>query len=229
MAYRCPKAGQASLLATTALTTMTILAACATTPGGGAMLGKDGYRKVFSEVLQKSLNAQSGNNVCLPPLFGFGETINESVEVRVDGEPGPGTGGSRQAQLKALESVGLVTGVESVRKSNDKTQRIVTYRRTEQGVANSVGASFCYARAELDRVVKWKGPIVLGEYQAAFVYYTVKTTHVQEWARSPAILAAFPTAVPIVNGEPAKLRQVAIDLSSEGWDVAEYSKLLQLQ
>ena len=226
MAHRGSNAGKAGPLAIAALM---LLGACATAPGGGATLGKDGYRKVFTEVLQKSLNAQSGNNLCLPPLFGFGETVNESVEVHVDGEPAPGVGGSRQAQLKALESVGLVTGVESVRKTNDKTQRIVTYRRTEQGIANSVGPSFCYARAELDRVVKWKGPIVLGEYQAAFGYYTVTTTPVQEWARSPAILAAFPTVAPIVSGQPAKVRQVAIDLSSDGWDVAEYSKLLQLQ
>jgi hypothetical protein len=61
------------------------------------------------------------------------------------------------------------------------------------------------------------------------VYYTVKTTRIEDWAKSPDVQSAFPAVIPIVKGEEAKVRQVVIDLSSEGWDIAEYSRYLQMQ
>ena len=193
---------------------------------------KEEYRKIFSQVLQKFIASKPGPNICLPPLFGFGESVSDTVDVNLDMEmqlPGMNSATSRSAQLKALEAAGLVSSTESTRTLNNKVQRVLTYRRTAKGLASSQGASICYARGELDQVVKWKGPIVLGEYQAAFVYYTVKTTHVEDWAKSAEIQSAFPTTVPIVKGEAAKVRQAVIDLSSEGWDIAEYSKYIQLQ
>jgi hypothetical protein len=136
---------------------------------------------------------------------------------------------SRASQFKALEAVGLVSSTESVREVNGKAVRNLTYRRTAKGLAVSQGPSICYARGDLDRVVKWKGPLALGEYQAAFVYYTVKTTRIEEWAKAAEVQSAFPTMKSIVKGEEAKVRQVVIDLSSDGWDIAEYSKYLQMQ
>jgi hypothetical protein len=202
---------------------------CANLPSAG--MSKDDYRATFAAVIRKSFDETKTNNLCLPPLFGFGGPAPESVEVNIDNEarlPQPGTG--RYAQFKALESVGLVAGVESERMMNNKPQRFATFRRTEAGSAYFSGNTFCYARVELGEVVKWKGPAVIGEYRAAWVYYTTKTSRVADWANAPAIQAAFPMVGGNLKGtEPAKLRQVAIDLSSEGWDIAEYSKLLQLQ
>ena len=196
----------------------------------GTGVGKDAYRTLFTEVIRKSLDEQKRNNVCLPPLFGFGDTACRRSKWRwtpnsICRRSLPG----RAAQFKALESVGLVAGVEGERTVNGKVQKYVTYRRTATGASSFSGVTFCYAKAVLDRVVKWKGPVALGDYQAAFVYYTVKTSGVADWARAPAVIAAFPAIAPIVNGEPAKERQIVLDLSSDGWDVAEYSKLLQLQ
>ena len=190
------------------------------------------YGPIFTQVLQKFIASRPGLNICLPPLFGFGENVSESVDVHADPDAGAvhfsGDVG-RLAQLRALESVGLVTATESTRNANGKAQRILSFRRTAKGAAASQGPAICYARGELDRIVKWKGPVAFGEYQAAFVYYTVKTTHLEDWARNPDVQAAFPLMAPIVNGDDTKVRQVVVDLSSEGWDVAEYSKYVQLQ
>jgi hypothetical protein len=190
------------------------------------------YGPVFTQVLQKFIASRPGLNICLPPLFGFGDTVSESVDVNADLESGVtrfnGDVG-RLAQLRALESVGLVTETESTRTANGKTLRILSFRRTAKGEAVSQGPAVCYARGELDRIVKWKGPVAFGEYQAAFVYYTVKTTHIEDWARNADVQAAFPLMVPIVKGDDTKVRQVVVDLSSEGWDIAEYSKYVQLQ
>jgi hypothetical protein len=208
-------------------------AGCATTPTTSYnAASKEEFRKIFSEVLQKFIASKPGPNICLPPMFGYGDNVSDTVDVNLDMEmqlPGMSSATSRAAQLKALETAGLVTSTESTRTLNNKPQRILTYRRTAKGLASSQGASICYARGELDQVVKWKGPAVLGAYQAAFVYYTVKTTHIDDWAKSAEIQSAFPTTVPIVKGEAAKVRQAVIDLSSEGWDIAEYSKYVQLQ
>lgn len=220
-----------------ALMTVLVVAGCATTPGTSySAASKEEYQRIFNQVLLKFFASKPGPNICLPPLFGYGDTISDTVDVLPDLEtqlpmqlPGMSSTTSRKAQFKALESAGLVSGTESTRTLNNKLQRVVTYRRTAKGVASSQGPSICYARGELDHVVKWKGPAVLGEYQAAFVYYTVKTTHVEDWATSADIQSAFPTTVPIVKGAVPKVRQAVIDLSSEGWDIAEYSNYVQLE
>lgn len=216
-----------------ALIAALVVAGCATVPATSYnAASKEEYRSIFEQVLQKFIASKPGPNICLPMLFGYGDNVTETLDVYPDAEmqlPGMGFATGRAAQLKALESVGLVSSAESTRTVGTKTQRVLTYRRTASGLASSQGASICYARGELDKLIKWKGPAVLGEYQAAFVYYTVKITRVDDWAKSPEIQSAFPTTVPIVKGETAKVRQTVIDLSSEGWDIAEYSKYIQLE
>jgi hypothetical protein len=221
-----------------ALLTCIGIAACAGSPVEGPRTAydpaaKETYRRIFVEVLQKDFSAKTGLNICLPPLFGFGDVTSETIDVMPDTESAPMPGAypalSRSAQLRALEAAGLVSSTETTRTVGNRTQRVLTYRRTALGQADSQGGAICYARAELDRVVKWKGPAVLGEYQVAFVYYTVKTVRIEPWAKAADIQAAFPSTSPIVRGEPAKVRQTVIDLSSEGWDIAEWSKYMQLQ
>jgi hypothetical protein len=198
---------------------------------------KEQYRKILTQVLQKNFASKPGPDICLPPLFGFGENVSDTAEVldaeasfqAVPGMPGMSAATSRPAQFKALESAGLVSSTESTRTFNNKTQRVLIYRRTAKGLASSQGPSLCYARGELDQLVKWKGPAVLGEYQVAFVYYTIKVTHVEDWVKSAEIQAAFPATVPIVRSDAGKVRQTVIDLSSEGWDIAEWAKYMQLQ
>lgn len=192
-------------------------------------VAKEQYRKIFTQVLQRFVSSRPGPNICLPPLFGYGDTVAETAEVFPDTQAGGPVANSRLSQFKALESAGLVAATESTRTVGAKTQRVLTYRRTGAGMAVSQGNAICYARGELDQLEKWKGPVALGEYQAALVYYTVKTTRIEDWAKSADIQAAFPTTVPIVKGETPKVRQAVIDLSSEGWDIAEYSKYVQLQ
>ena len=204
-----------------------VLAGCTTV----APSSKEDYKAVFSQVIRKSLAESTTNNVCLPPIFGMGPMTSDTVEVDPANEAKQLNirGTNQFAQLRALETAGLLSAFESERTVKGATQKVLTFRRTSAGNKAFSNGVFCYARAELDSVSKWKGPVKFGEYQAAWVYYTVKTTEVADWARSDAIAAAFPTVAGNIHSEPAKVRQVAIDLSSDGWDIAEYSKLLQLQ
>jgi hypothetical protein len=185
------------------------------------------YKKIFSDAISNSLSSQKSNNVCLPPM-NFGSGGSNSIELNqriMDASPSAPTG--QASQLNALEEAGLVTSVPSERTINNKIESFRGYKRTEKGNRYYSEGRFCYGRAELNRIVKWKGPAIFGEYKIAWVYYTAKTTNIAEWATSPAILAAFPSAKSTLQDDPDKIRQVLIDLSSEGWEVNEWSKVLQ--
>ncbi len=67
------------------------------------------YRAIFTQVLQTFVASKPGPNICLPPLFGFGDTVSDTTEVLPDlGLPTPFAGSvpNRATQLKALESAG---------------------------------------------------------------------------------------------------------------------------
>jgi hypothetical protein len=188
---------------------------------------KEQYRKIFSDVIAKFLSSQKADNICLPAIY-FRSGGSESIELnqrQIDLSPSAPTG--QASQLKALEDVGLVTSISSERMVNNKPESFRIYRRTEKGNRFFSEGRFCYGRAELNRIVKWKGPATFGEYKIVWVYYTAKNTDIAEWVTTPAILAAFPTAKSTLQDEPDKVRQVLIDLTSEGWEVNEWSRVLQ--
>ena len=198
---------------------------CAVTPNAS----REDYRAIFTKVIQKSFDESKANNVCLPSLFGAGESAPDFVDVALESDGRPSGTALRLAQLTALETVGLVARTDSERTVGTRISKIASFKRTAAGATFFAGGTFCYARVELEGIVKWKGPVVLGDYRAAWVYYTTKLTKVADWASAPAVLAAYPSLAAVVKNDPPKVRQVAIDYSSEGWDVAEYSKLIQLQ
>ena len=84
--------------------------------------------------------------------------MNDTAVVNPDAEESPvgnSFAASRSSQLKALEAAGLVSSTESTREVKGETVRTLTYRRTAKGLAVSQGPSICYARGDLDHIVKW--------------------------------------------------------------------------
>ena len=208
------------------------LAACAGTGGSPAATGmsagsKAEYQRVFAEAIRKSFESRREGNVCLPPLFWTPGTTGwiEVNQRALDASAQAPT--ALAAQMKALEQAGLVVGVATQRTVSGKPETFVRYIRTEKGNAAFFENRFCYASAELDKIVKWRGPAVIGEYQIAWVNFTVRTSKVADWAATPEFQAAFPTAKSTLHDEPQKVRQVLIDLTSEGWEVNEWSRVLQ--
>lgn len=195
--------------------------------GAAAAMTKQEYRQVFTEAISKFLSTGKGNNICLPVMFyGAGNPPATELNQRVlDAAASSPTG--QAAQFKALEEAGLLASTTVERTVNNKPETFRSYRRTDKGNEYFSEGRFCYARAELNTIVKWKGPAILGEYEIAWVYYTVKATRVADWAKTPAVQAAFPSAKSTLYDEPDKVRQVFIDLTSEGWEVNEFSKVLQ--
>ena len=208
--------------------------------------GKAESRKIFTKALNKFLATPKPYTVCLPPMLWKNDgsdaiDVNETQMAQAANAP---TG--LASQLKALEEVGLVAGTTVDRTVvGNRVDIFSRFKRTDKG--NSFFArtgagneflpngQFCYARAALEKIVKWRGPATFGEYSIAWVSYTTKLTEVADWVKTPAVLAAFPAAranliaanSAAIDDQDRKPRQVLIDLTSDGWEVNEWSKVLQ--
>lgn len=141
------------------------------------------------------------------------------------------------AQMAVLDSLGLVTGTKVDVKSafTTKMYKVTRYVPTEAGKkfyqelkhkmasygdpAKEMQGELCYGKMALDKVVKWEGPIKLGDYQAATVTYLYKVENVADWAQKPAFLSAFPDVVKTSEEASSKEKRVNVHLTSQGWEV----------
>jgi hypothetical protein len=86
------------------------------------------------------------------------------------------------------------------------------------GVKTSKQPDLCWGRKTLDKVVKWEGPMKLGDYQEADVTYTYKIEHTADWARRPDVQVAFPAIKMILDGAGKDESKRGVKLTSVGWE-----------
>jgi len=209
------------------LLALTLAVCAASTLASDSHPTKEEYRKIFSDVIQKMLNESKESNVCLPTQFYWGEDGTRPYDISENNfNSGRGGPGGQVMQMKALQEAGLVMSASGVRTVGNKTENILSFSLTDAGKSFFNKGFLCYAHADLNRLIKWKGPAVFGEYKVAWVYYSVKLRDVASWAKSPAIQEAFPTAKATISSDNEKVRSAIVDLSSEGWDVNEFSSAL---
>jgi hypothetical protein len=75
----------------------------------------------------------------------------------------------------------------------------------------------CWARKELDKVVKWEGPMKYGDFQTARVIYTYKIVDKAAWADRPEIRKAFRQIEAEVE-RSGREDDLGLKLTSEGWE-----------
>lgn len=145
-------------------------------------------------------------------------------------------------KMKALEAVGLVSGVEAEvdqigmfdnkptghkfkvtryvltvsgkRFYNEKEVNQITF----SGVKKIMRGDICYGKKILDQIVKWEGPTKFGDYQEAKVIYLYKIDALAEWTKKPEIRAAFPYVAQIIDAAREQEQQGAVKLTSLGWE-----------
>lgn len=146
------------------------------------------------------------------------------------------------AQMQALASIGLVTGVDAqvvpadnfgwngpAQKMTVKRYTLTEagkkyYREQEvtrigiDGVGKGKQGDICYGKKALEKVVKWEGPMKFGDYQEANVIYLYRIDKLADWARSREFAAAFPHAARLVEEAGKKEQQGAVKLTSLGWE-----------
>lgn len=137
-------------------------------------------------------------------------------------------------QMAALEAAGLVKSEDAddfQAKATDGRANIKRFTLTDAakpfllaksvpaiGISGEKQTDLCWGKKALDRVVKWEGPMKLGEYQEVVITYTYKINSLAEWAKKPEVQAAFPFVKSILDGAGRKESRHAIKLTSQGWE-----------
>ncbi|WP_432262978.1 hypothetical protein [Cupriavidus sp. TMH.W2] len=145
------------------------------------------------------------------------------------------------ARMAALEQAGLVQGAmtEVERQSffGNRTNKFTVKRYTLTDAAKPYyhekdvsvmtlggGAKtvkqgdLCYGKTTLDKVVKWEGPMKLGDYQEARVTYQYQINGLANWVKRPEIRTTFPQLAKMVDGAGKDALTHAVKLTSLGWE-----------
>lgn len=144
------------------------------------------------------------------------------------------------SQMAALEGVGLVkgedtevqatniygkpTGINVTVKRYTLTDAAKPYLREKDAEMGLNGkttvkqTSICWGKKALDKVVKWEGPMKLGDYQEAGVTYTYKIDNLADWAKQPQVQTAFRAVKTTIEGAGAKESKHGVKLTSQGWE-----------
>jgi hypothetical protein len=134
----------------------------------------------------------------------------------------------RGKQMAVLEAVGLVKS-EDVAKAEIKRYTLTDAAKpfVQEKEVDSFGLNgntktkqtdLCWGKKALDKVVKWEGPMKLGDYQEAGVTYTYKINNLADWAKKPEVQAAFPSVKSILDGAGKREEKHAVKLTSQGWE-----------
>jgi hypothetical protein len=88
------------------------------------------------------------------------------------------------------------------------------------GLASQKGrqGDLCYGQEVLDKIVKWEGPIELGDYKEVSVFYTYKIEDLASWMINPDVQRVFPGAVLAINGARKTVLSHALTLTNKGWE-----------
>jgi hypothetical protein len=78
----------------------------------------------------------------------------------------------------------------------------------------------CWGKMALDKIVKWEGPLKLGDYQEVTVSHTYKITNLADWAKQPEVQSAFPEVKRMLDGAGSKEIEHGLVLTSRGWESA---------
>lgn len=169
-------------------------------------------------------------DVCLD-FPGWPKEINTSVKSFGSDRPY-----SDIAQMKALESVGLVESkevekpVESWGKPTGRTNTITQFDLTPAGKAamrkpgtntsawSSGKHDLCYGKQAVDKIVKWDAPMSFGEYKATSVTYTYKINDLSPWASNPKMQEAFPQLKRTLEGVGSEESKHGVELTNLGWE-----------
>jgi len=139
------------------------------------------------------------------------------------------------SRMEALQAVGLVRGedVDMETKAGAKftvknyslTDAAKPFTHTKDvnrtgldGTTTIQQTDICWGKKRLEKIVKWEGPIKLGDYQEAKLTYTYKINDVAPWANNPDIQAAFPGVKSTVDGAGKNEIKHGVKLTSEGWE-----------
>lgn len=146
-----------------------------------------------------------------------------SEAVRMDALVAAGLATSARVEVPSMSSLGQGTGLSVAVTRHvltDEGRKYFVEHTSASGKAKDgrTTGALCYGMLAIDKVVKWEGPMKLGDYQEALVKYHYKIVGLTDWARNPEIQSAFPAVKQWVDGAGSKLLSRTVHLTSEGWE-----------
>lgn len=141
--------------------------------------------------------------------------------------------------LSALAKVGLLHVAEETEKvrgwrgSRDEPVRVYTLteaakpfvQERPRTLLTSSSTDFCWGKVLVDRIVRWQGPKVQGDYQEVMVTFTFRVVDMPAWAQDPAIQSAFPMLRDKLGESGKKEVDIVLVLSTDGWRVVKRVRL----
>ncbi|WP_281982748.1 hypothetical protein [Azonexus hydrophilus] len=198
-------------LAILAVLGIVTLAAC----GGKTDANEKNFGAALSQYFEKK------GQLCLNQYRDFPVAVTE-MDMRLQKTMQSGTAN----QMAALEAAGLVK-CEAADKGQrcSLTDAAKPFVREKEATSWGLNGSqkvtqtdLCWGQKSLDKVVKWEGPMKLGDYQEAGITYTYKVNNLADWAKKPEVQAAFPVVKSILDGVGNKESKHAVKLTSQGWE-----------
>lgn len=129
-------------------------------------------------------------------------------------------------EMETLEKLGLVEpfgdGQANVGKNKAKQYKLTDtgqkfYRAKALDGGTDV-SGLCYGKQSLDKIIKWEGPIKLGDYQAASVIYTYKIDDLADWAKTPEFQSVFRGVANKIDGAGKENEKIGVTLTNLGWE-----------
>lgn len=213
-----------------ALMTAILLAGCGSK--------SDPNEKNFGAAIDQYLDKHG--DLCLDFVDRWPTYLSDEDLAKQEGKPTSVAG-----KLAALEAVGLVKsekgevpgmgywGQPSDKKVAGRTYALTDaakpFARDRKGLfsfklsgddaAEKPMIKLCWAKMAVDKVVKWEGPIKIGDYQEAPVKYQYKITGMADWAQNSDIRRAYPDIEKEIAGAGNQTYQRSLHLTSNGWEV----------
>jgi len=196
-----------------------------TLPIAGCATKKSATDKNFSEALNAYL--VNKGRLCL----GLASKWPIDIDLR-----DRGTNLGQAPAMAALQKVGLVHSYEGETSYTPLLSDLLSkhevlryeltdegrqfYREKEYSVPNGpsdVHGDLCYGQEAVDRIVKWEGPMDLGNYKQVSVFYTYKIEQLAGWVSDPDVRRAFPSVVLTINSAGQRILTRTLILTNEGW------------
>jgi len=143
---------------------------------------------------------------------------------------------NRVQQMTTLEALGFVKGVEMVDETFGYKRKLTRYSLTAaakpfvheshvpivtlKGNATATQQELCYGKRSLKKIVKWQGPLKLGDYQEATIVFIYNVNNVADWAKRPEVQDAFPEVKYMLDGAGSREDHEGVLLTSQGWEAS---------
>jgi len=161
-------------------------------------------------------------------LLSLSEQTPDGVAARMAALQGVGLVTFFDTETDAIGFRGQPTGAKRTISHFSLTDKSKPFQRAREEKGAQAGGpdkvqliDLCWGKKVFDKIQKWEGPLIFGDYQEANVHYFYHVEGVASWATNPNILKAFPIIRNTLDGVGKRTSEISVALTSSGWEVPD--------